>query len=33
MTVLVILTGVISSIFPARKALKLNPAEAIRTEA
>lgn len=33
MTVLVILTGVVSSLFPARKALKLNPAVAIRTEA
>ncbi len=31
-TVLVILTGVIASIWPARKALKLNPAEALRTE-
>ncbi len=29
---LVILTGIISSIWPARKALKLNPAEALRTE-
>ena len=33
MTLMVIVTGVISSIFPARKALKLNPSEAIRTEA
>lgn len=33
LTVLVIVTGITSSIFPARKALKLNPAEAIRTEA
>jgi ABC-type lipoprotein release transport system permease subunit len=33
MTFLVIATGVVSSIFPARKALKLNPAEAIRAEA
>jgi ABC-type lipoprotein release transport system permease subunit len=33
MTFLVIATGVISSIFPARKALKLNPSEAIRAEA
>ncbi len=33
MTLLVILTGVFSSIFPARKALKLNPSEAIRAEA
>jgi ABC-type lipoprotein release transport system permease subunit len=33
MTLLVIVTGVVSSVFPARKALKLNPAEAIRAEA
>jgi ABC-type lipoprotein release transport system permease subunit len=33
MTFLVIATGVISSVFPARKALKLNPSEAIRAEA
>lgn len=31
-TILVILTGVIASIWPARKALKLNPCEALRTE-
>jgi len=31
-TILVIITGIISSIWPARKALKLNPAEALRTE-
>jgi putative ABC transport system permease protein len=30
--ILVILTGIVSSIWPARKALKLNPAEALRTE-
>lgn len=30
--ILVILTGIIASIYPARKALKLNPAEAVRTE-
>jgi len=33
MTLLVIVTGMVSSVFPARKALKLNPAEAIRAEA
>ncbi len=31
-TVLIIITGIISSIYPALKALKLNPVEAIRTE-
>lgn len=31
-TILVILTGVVASIYPAFKALKLNPAEAIRTD-
>jgi ABC-type lipoprotein release transport system permease subunit len=31
-TVLIIITGIISSVYPALKALKLNPVEAIRTE-
>jgi ABC-type antimicrobial peptide transport system permease subunit len=31
-TILVIITGIVASIWPARKALKLNPAEALRTE-
>lgn len=31
-TVLVIITGMISAVYPARKALKLNPAEATRTD-
>lgn len=31
-TFLVILTGIISSIWPARKALGLNPCEALRTD-
>ena len=33
MTILVIITGIISSIYPARKALRFNPAAAIREEA
>lgn len=31
-TILVIITGIVSAVYPARKALKLNPAEATRTE-
>jgi ABC-type antimicrobial peptide transport system permease subunit len=31
-TILIILTGVLSSIYPALKALKLDPADALRTE-
>jgi len=31
-TIMVIVTAIISSVWPARKALKLDPAEAIRTE-
>ncbi|OFX24894.1 MAG: hypothetical protein A2033_17970 [Bacteroidetes bacterium GWA2_31_9] len=30
--ILVIITGILASIYPARKALKLNPADAVRTE-
>jgi putative ABC transport system permease protein len=32
MTVLVVITGVLSSVYPSTKALRLNPVEAIRTE-
>lgn len=32
MSVLVIITGILSSVYPAMKALRLNPVEAIRTE-
>jgi len=31
-TILVVFTGMVASIWPARRALKLNPAEALRTE-
>jgi len=31
-TFLVIITGILSSIYPARKTLKLNPADALRSE-
>ena len=31
-TLMVIATGIIAAIYPARKALKLNPADALRTE-
>ncbi|MFO7756046.1 MAG: FtsX-like permease family protein, partial [Bacteroidales bacterium] len=31
-TVLIIITGILSSVYPAIKALKLNPADALRTE-
>lgn len=31
-TILVILTGIFASIYPARKAIKLNPADAVRTD-
>ncbi|HCC70602.1 MAG TPA: hypothetical protein DEQ09_05555 [Bacteroidales bacterium] len=31
-TILIIITGILSSVYPALKALKLNPADALRTE-
>ncbi len=32
LTILVIITGILSAIYPAYKALKLNPADALRTD-
>jgi ABC-type antimicrobial peptide transport system permease subunit len=31
-TLLIIITGILSAIYPALKALKLDPADALRTE-
>ena len=31
-TILIIITGILSSVYPALKALKLDPADALRTE-
>jgi ABC-type antimicrobial peptide transport system permease subunit len=31
-TIMIVITGVVSSVYPALKALKLDPADAIRTE-
>jgi ABC-type antimicrobial peptide transport system permease subunit len=32
LTVLIVITGILSSVYPARKALQLNPVEALRGE-